>query len=243
VIYEPRHLDWPNCLNARDLGGMPTADGRRIRPGALVRSDRHSRLTPDSVAAIRSNGVAAIVDLRTVAECAMEPSPFAGAAFYTNIDWHDSIPDKDRDGTLAELYQARLDRHSHKITHAIRTLAEAPEGGLIVHCAVGKDRTGIVVALLLDLVGVDRGLIAADYAVSHGRLRASFAEELARLAPGVRRDRVEVLQSSPPETMLATLDHLHERYGGAAGYLRRHGLTEAHLDALVTRLVEPATDG
>lgn len=78
-------LDWPACDNARDLGGLPTRDGGRIRPGALLRSGRHARITPATMAAIRATGVARVVDLRWDREVAADPSPFAGDPVYVHL--------------------------------------------------------------------------------------------------------------------------------------------------------------
>jgi protein-tyrosine phosphatase len=235
--YLPQHLDWPDCLNARDLGGMPAGDGKRIRDGALIRSDRHSRLTEVGVATVNSLGIAAIVDLRAASECAAEPSPFARAEHYLNVDWTDTIPGLSATGSLGELYSARLDQHGDKIARAIRFIADAPAGGTAVHCAVGKDRTGIVIALLLDLVGVDRHVIAADYAHSYGRMATAFDTELDAIPDEARRRRSREMQGSEPESMLALLDHLERRHENAEKYLLANGLTQHQLSALTQRLV------
>lgn len=216
---------------------MPAGDGKRIRDGALIRSDRHSRLTDVGIAAVNTLGISAIVDLRAADECAAEPSPFAKTPQYTNVDWTDTITGLSATGTLAELYCARLDQHNDKIARAIRALADAPAGGAAVHCAVGKDRTGIVVALLLDLVGVDRRLIAEDYALSYGRMAASFDAELERISDPERRARSRALQASEPEAMLALLDHLDRTHEGAERYLLANGLSHAQLAALTQRLL------
>lgn len=217
---------------------MPAGDGKRIRDGALIRSDRHSRLTDVGVAAVNSLGLTAIVDLRASDECAREPSPFARVGHYLNVDWTDTIPGLSATASLGELYSARLDQHSDKIARAIAFIADAPAGGgAAVHCAVGKDRTGIVVALLLDLVGVDRHVIAADYAHSYDRMAAAFDAELEAIPDEARRRRSRELQASEPESMLALLDHLERRYENAEKYLLANGLTQHQLSALTQRLV------
>lgn len=234
--YEPRHLDWPDCLNARDLGGMPTRDGRQLRAGALIRSDRLSRLTPAGVAAVQAAGITRIVDLRTEEEAAAEPYPLADHASYLNVAWPDTVPWL-VDATSAELYVARLDEHGDRIGAAVVELAEAPPGGVVVHCAIGKDRTGLVVALLLDLLGVEADQIADDYALSHPRMAASFDDELAVISDPVARARVARLQRSDPESIRTALDHLYEKYDGATSYLRTNGVTADQLAALTARFL------
>src|SRR5690606_11849238 len=85
----PLHLDWPNCLNARDLGGLPTADGRTIRREALVRTDNHTKLTEEGVRAVKEYGVSRIIDLRRTTECERAPSPFQGSSLYRSIPVQD----------------------------------------------------------------------------------------------------------------------------------------------------------
>ena len=78
----PTDLTWPNCLNVRDLGGLPTTHGGEIRSGALIRSDSHGKLTDEGIAAVTAHGVSRIIDLRRETECVAEPSPFAGQLLY-----------------------------------------------------------------------------------------------------------------------------------------------------------------
>ena len=141
-------LDWPDCRNVRDLGGVPTGDGGRIRSGVLIRADDLANLTDEGVDAVRAAGVRRIIDLR---------------------------------------------------------------GSVVVHCAAGKDRTGVLVALALSVAGVEPDEIAADY---------------ARTA------------ECRPETILGTLEHIVERYGDVPEYLLRHGMAWDELDALRARLRE-----
>jgi len=237
--YEPLHLEWPDCLNARDLGGLPTMDGGRIRRGALIRSDRHSRLTAEGIAAVRAYGVSRIVDLRRPVECEREPSPFAGEPIYCNIPVQNP-EDPDHEWlSLAEIYIAMLDLRPKLFTQAVAAVADAPPGGVVVHCAGGKDRTGLIVAMALSIAGVPAEAIAADYALTEERLRAEEVGEDA--LPPERREIVRRLRPTPPENMLTVLDHLAERYDGVEGYLRHGGLTPAQRDALRARLRESGT--
>ncbi|MGR6317857.1 tyrosine-protein phosphatase [Micromonospora soli] len=199
-------LDWPDCRNARDLGGTRTADGRRIRPAALLRSDGHDLLTAAAVQAVRG-GVSRVVDLRWARECERRPSPFAGTDLYRHApmlnEVLDYVPPPDS-------YAPMLDHNRARIAAAFRVVVEAPPGGVVVHCHAGKDRTGVLVALLLAVAGVSPDSIADDYAATDGCAR---------------------------ETMLTTLAHLDQRYGGAASYLDGAGVEPGLVRAARTRLV------
>jgi protein-tyrosine phosphatase len=111
---------------------------------------------------------------------------------------------------------------------------------VLVHCVAGKDRTGILVALALRVAGVAPADIATDYACSDER--APWLEELAALTDDAERDAHRTRYGCLPDTMLATLEHLEQRYGSVASYLRAHGITQAQLDAVRTRLREPSAE-
>ncbi|GHJ48027.1 protein-tyrosine-phosphatase [Catellatospora sp. TT07R-123] len=200
-------LDWPDCVNARDVGGLPTVDGGRVRDGALLRSDRHDRMTEATVRAVRAAGVNRILDLRWSWECAEFPSPFAGDDRYRHTpllnDVLDYVPPPDG-------YVPMLDHNQARIGAAFRAVAEAPPGAVLIHCHSGRDRTGVLVALLLRVAGVGEEDVAADYALT---------------------DRCA------PAPMLKTLAHLEQRHGGAEAYLAGAGVTAAELDAVRARLL------
>jgi protein tyrosine/serine phosphatase len=200
-------LDWPDCSNARDLGGLPTAGGGRIRAGALLRSDHHGRLTPAAVRSIRAGGVRRILDLRWSRECAADPSPFAGDPVYR----HAPMLNETIDYVIPPFsYGPMLDHHKTRIGAAFGLLADAPRGGVVVQCHGGRDRTGVLVALALSVAGVDPEAVAEDYARSPAR---------------------DAL------TMRNTLDHARDAYGGVAGYLLATGVTRPQVDAVRERLV------
>ncbi|TWG24771.1 tyrosine-protein phosphatase [Actinoplanes teichomyceticus] len=200
------NLDWPDCKNARDLGGLPTAEGGRVRPGALIRSDSHGRLTPDAVRAIRALGVARILDLRSSRECAADPSPFSGDPSYRHVPL---LADPMGYDPPADTYGPMLDHNTVRIAHAFREIASAPPGGLLVHCRSGRDRTGALVALLLAVAGVAPEDIASDFAQT----------------PGTSSD-----------AMRNTLMHATTRYGGVPAYLTYCGVPATDLTAIRERL-------
>jgi protein tyrosine/serine phosphatase len=230
--YEPLHLEWPGLVNARDLGGLPVKDGH-IREGALIRSDSLTRLTdPD---ALREAGVTRIVDLRRPGE-SVEAHPFADDPMYVNLPVEDPADIKNVTSTMGALYLDMLDARPELFAAALAAIADADPGAVVVHCAAGKDRTGLVTALALTVAGAERDVVAADYALTAQRLAPYVEQELAMVEDEKQRAWFRKHQSTPAEFMTAVLDHLEEEYGGVAAYLRSGGMTDEQLRALRERL-------
>ena len=175
-----RHLDWDGCLNVRDLGGLPAAGGRVTRWGAVVRSDSPAGLTPAGWAALRGHGIRTIVDLRNDDERAADPAAppdgqagitvvhvplddLGGAAFWRRI-WDDGL-----DGTPL-YYRPFLEQKPERCAAAVAAVADARPGGVLVHCTIGRDRSGLVTLLLLAAAGVAVADIADDWELSNPRL-------------------------------------------------------------------------
>lgn len=237
---ESRRLHWPDCHNARDLGGLRTDDGGRIRRRVLIRTDNPVRLTERGLAAVRAFGVGRFVDLRTSRERAESPSPFLGDPEYLAAPFIDEVADRQRDpvaeATLLATYLGSLRRNGRHIAAGIAAFVTAPPGAVVVHCSAGKDRTGIFVALALRVAGVNLDDIAADYALTTECLRERHATELTAISEAAARTARRNKQLSEPETIVKTLNHVEERYGSAAAYLTSHGLSPALCAALRSRL-------
>jgi protein-tyrosine phosphatase len=239
-----RRLAWEGLLNARDLGGYPTADGRETQWGAVVRSDNLTPLTEAGQAALVAYGVRSIVDLRGPEEARLFPNPFAVAdahgITYTNVPFQDpaAYDFTEEPRSLAAVYVTMLDHYRSRVAAVMTTVADAPAGGVLVHCMGGKDRTGLVAALLLDLAGVDRETIAADYAITREYLRPRD-EEFVLNGPGDRaeRERVIAKYSARAEVMLEALEHVDDRYGGVESYLSEAGVSAERLSRLRERLL------
>ncbi len=242
-----RHLEWEGCYNVRDLGGYRTRDGQTTRWGAVVRTDNLARLTEAGRASLVEYGVRSIVDLRRPDELTEFPNPYATSGdhdiTYTNISLVDpakSAPDQFT--TLANDYKRMLDSFAPAIVEIVRAIARAPEGVVLIHCMAGKDRTGIVSALLLDLAGVPRDTIAEDYALTAQYLRP-LDEEWLEHGPGDREARLQQLTRLAPlaEVMEEVLDHLDQRYGGVEPYLLGAGVSPDDIERIRRRLVAPAS--
>jgi protein-tyrosine phosphatase len=240
--HDARRLNWDGCPNARDLGGFPAAEGKWTRRGAIVRSDSPHRLSDVGQQSLVDHGVRTIVDLRLPEEVSANSYPFAepGAhgITYRNVSFIDpAAPGPTGPQSLADDYVDMLDRYRSRVVDAMRAIALAPPGGVLIHCAAGKDRTGLISALLLDLVGVPRRLIAEDYALSSHYLRAQTDEWIAR-EPEKRAEREADVARwwTRPEVMLDVLDRLDRRHRGTAEYLRAAGLSEGDVAAIRERL-------
>lgn len=242
-----RLLAWEDSLNARDLGGYPAIDGRETRWGAIVRSDDLATLTQTGRAALVDYGIRSIVDLRMPFELDQSPNPFAQPGDhgieYTNVSFIDpDVPPPDGFTTLADGYMRMLDRFASRVGRIMTTIARASEGGVLVHCVAGKDRTGLICALMLDLAGVDQETISADYAMSKEFLQPLYEEWLRDGSPEERAERERELAKYSPraEIMLEVLERLHERYGGAEAYLIQAGVSPENIARLRERLL-PST--
>ncbi len=234
-------LAWDGCRNVRDVGGLMTASGRPIRRGTVVRGDTVGTLTPSGVAALTEHGVRTIIDLRGPADMeATYPSvPPLTCYRYPLMDaedfqFVDALPATE---TLGALYCRLADRHGTVLAAIVRLIATAPHGGVLIHCRIGKDRTGVAIATVLDLLGVDRASIVRDYAASAEGLRDQIEDELRALAHDpVMHARERRHSFSYQGNMERFLTHIDDRYGGMAAYLTRHGMTEGDRTALMARL-------
>ena len=233
-----RQLEWPDCRNVRDLGGLPTAGGRQIREGALIRADSLQYLSHDGVAAVRRAGVGRILDLRGDRETTEYPTPFSGDPLGMRVPVQDPAdPSDSQYETIIDACLGMLDRHPELFAAAVAAIVEAPEGAVVVHCHGGKDRTGMVVALALSVAGVPEDEIVADYFVTKERLAPWLAAQLAAEPDESRHAEMTEWRDTRAESIVAILDHLDRVYGGPEAYLRHGGLTQYQLDGLRARLV------
>jgi protein-tyrosine phosphatase len=176
-----RDLDWEGCCNVRDLGGLPTVGGQTIRWGAVVRSDNPARLTSAGWRSLEGHGVRTVVTLRTLGTTDPEPDPglVPSGVRIERVELEDATDPEFRrrcvdTGSWATPLQwsEMLRWWPERCAEAVRAVARAGPGGILVSCGVGRDRTGLVTFLLLALAGVDVEDIAADWELSLGRLRA-----------------------------------------------------------------------
>ena len=251
-------IELDGAVNVRDLGDLPTADGHKTARASLLRADNLQELSPaDVTKLVRDFGVTTVVDLRSTNELEGEgPAPLDAVAGVrhahhpvlpevgTNTDViADALLARDQldrtrypDDPVCGHYLGYLEDRPDQVVGAVRSIARS-EGAALVHCAAGKDRTGVVVALALTVAGVPAQAVAADYAISGeriealmGRLRRSrlYARDVTSKPADIQRPRAE--------TMTAFLEQMDARYGGVASWLSAHGLSDEDLDALRVKL-------
>src|SRR4249920_85131 len=247
-----RELAWDGCINVRDLGGHPTRDGGETRYGAIVRADSVRLLNEAGWAALVGYGIRTVLDLRGDHEREEDPPadvsvdvvhvPFMEAS---DKEWEEIGPEIDAASAAApdvatstrDVYLIFLERFKENVAAAIRAVANAREGGIVVHCVGGKDRTGLLSAFLLDLAGVDPADIAADYALSEERLRPLHEAWFAAADTEEELERLRRIARTPAESMVGVFAELDRRYGSVEGYLRSAGLTDEELELAAGRLL------
>jgi protein tyrosine/serine phosphatase len=248
-LLHSRDLTWDGCLNVRDLGGHPTADGGETSFGSVVRADSVGNLTTEGWQALADYGIRTVIDLRGDHERENDPPrelsvevrhiPFFVASdeeweeIAGELEHLDDLPVAD---ATRDAYLIFLERFKPNVAAAVQAVAEAPDGGVVVHCVGGKDRTGLLTALLLHLAGVPTEEIAADYALSEERLRPRHEGWFEAAETDAERRRLERIAQTPREAISGVFDELERRYGSVEGYLRSAGVSERQLERARSRL-------
>jgi len=240
-------------VNVRDLGGQTIEGGGVTRLGVVVRADNVRKLTAAGWQALRDHGVGRVVDLRWHEELAEDPPvdvpvevvhiPLFGAhRLETRYERFAEISAEVEDAAefMRRLYGSYLEEHPAAFADALAAVASA-NGTVVVHCTAGKDRTGLVAALLLRIAGVGIDEIAADYGLTdmpavaatgptgipgHGPIELTGEEARAR----------EFVLAAPPQGIAMVLRDLDERHGSAASYLEHAGLERTTIAELRRRL-------
>jgi protein tyrosine/serine phosphatase len=229
-------------VNLRDLGGLPTESGLTTLAGRLLRSESPHTLSESGLRALLELGIGAVVDLRTASERERTPSPLVGAGVHTS---HAPIFTDDEDypdhlATAGEVYCWWLRERSNGVALALRAIADAPSAPILVHCHAGKDRTGVVVALVLRLAGVSIDAIADDYAISGVQLAEMLARDrVTAVERGMDAVRVERLFTVPRDAMAETMECVDVEHGGAARLLRSIGVDDLRVERLRSLLLSP----
>jgi protein-tyrosine phosphatase len=243
-----RDLLWDGCVNVRDLGGHPTEDGHETRFGAIVRADSVRGLSDEGWEALVAYGVGRIVDLRWQAELEEDPPrelsidvvhvPLLGERNEATAREIDELLSgiQDSGARRSTMYVEFLRRYPGNFASAIAAVGQAPEGAVVVHCAGGVDRTGLVSAFLLSLAGVAPEHIAADYAASEANWASRTAVWIAEAETDHERDFRRFLSRMPPEAMLQVLETIDREHGGVATYLRGAGVVESDLQRVRAKL-------
>ncbi|MFG1697069.1 tyrosine-protein phosphatase [Nonomuraea sp. NPDC049309] len=236
---DERHVDWEGCFNARDLGGLPVRGGGVIRTGALIRSDSPERLTQEGWRALVDHGVRTIIDLRNEDERRGDAHPRPEVLTTVHVPLDDSadtafwneIWENELDGSPL-YYRIFIERKARLCADAVAAIARARSGGVLVHCGLGRDRTGLIVMLVLALAGVAPEDIADDYELSTARLPRLFR------ALGIA-DQTEEIQRILARKGTTVRDALLDALDGldVEKHLRAAGLTDGDVAELRARLI------
>jgi protein tyrosine/serine phosphatase len=248
-----RWFNLTGCDNVRDLGGLPTADGSVTRCGVFLRADSVQTASDDDVILLRDTfGLRTIIDLRAKEEALREGrGPLAEEA----IDYHHLsflpgewvMPDDPRYPAIVkdvdsvdriEHYLNYLRQAGDAVAQALRVLAQPSAGPALFHCAAGKDRTGVLAAIVLSIVDVDRAAIIDDYAQTNERIdrvnaRLAHRPSYNRSATPLTADQL----ACRPEVMRGFLDGVDATWGGPAAWAIQAGVAESDLRALRRALV------
>ena len=255
-------IDLEGAVNVRDLGGLPTVDGGTTVTGRLLRSENLQELSPADIAKlVKEIGVTTVVDLRTTGELEVEgPAPLDAVPAVRHVH-HPVLKElgnstqavseallvtkieQDRarypDDVTTGHYLGYLEERPDEVTGALRDIATA-DGAAIVHCAAGKDRTGVIVALALTAVGVEPDAIVADYVATGDRIEA-ILDRLRRSRTYAKDLSERPVQAHLPRagTMQAFLEQLDVRYGGLPRWLAGNGFGDDEFSLLRDKLREP----
>ena len=241
-----RHLRWDGCYNIRDLGGLPIEDGGETRYRVVVRADNVTMLSQAGWEDLAEYGVRRIVDLRHHEELDDDRPHSAGI----EVIHAPTVPDSDVfleiDKLLAGVtdvaewrrrnYLLILEQAAPNFARAVTAVARAPEGAVLVHCAGGVDRTGLVTALLLRMAGVGTETVATDWAHSEQNWAPLIGEWVDSAPDEAERGKRQMLSSMPAAAMRAVLAELEEQHGSARDYLLTAGARRQDLDDIRDRL-------
>jgi protein tyrosine/serine phosphatase len=252
-------IELDGAVNVRDLGGLPTEDGGKTADARLLRGENLQDLSPADIATLVGEiGLTTVVDLRSSDELASEgPAPLDSVAGVLHVH-HPVLPEAgsatdaasdvpltraNRDWTrypadpICGHYLGYLEDRPDQVAAAVRSIAQS-RGAALVHCAAGKDRTGVVVAVALSAIDVRRQAVIADYAATGERIGPLLAR--LRRSPTYVNDissEPDEVQRPRPETMAAFLEQVDSRYGGAARWLASHGFGHDDLQLLRAKLL------
>jgi protein-tyrosine phosphatase len=248
-----RRLPINGTFNVRDVGGYPTQGGGSIKWRTLLRADALHAVDDDGRAQFSTLGLRTAIDLREGDERTSAPSRLSEGVHLVEIPLFTyaapgeltsmALQDRSSFRSLEEIYEALIATRGPVLVEVIRQLVAPGALPALIHCTAGKDRTGVVIALVLAALQVPDEVIAIDYAATSIFLgedfRRAYSERSA--ASGYDGERLAKMLACAPELILKTLQEIRAEYGDIAAYLEHHGLTSAELATLRLALIEDAS--
>jgi protein-tyrosine phosphatase len=228
-----RFLGIGGMPNLRDVGGYALTSGGATRWAVLYRAGAPGLLTPSGRQQFDDLGLQCVVDLREQAEIDSLPSPPSSAQVHQIPLYRSRIVLEDVED-LESVYRDTVHVCGDSIAAVCNRLGEPDALPALIHCCAGKDRTGMVIAIILSAVGVPDELVAQDYGRTAEIFTGEYRERLLAQSAviGIDPQRIALLSGSPPALMRTILVKLVEEYGGAAAYLTHHGATPEALQTL-----------
>ena len=240
-----RHIALQGAFNVRDLGGYKTASGGETPWGTFLRADALHELTQADVATLLEMRLSTVIDLRSDIEIAREPSRFAAhdVVSYNHIALFDGLAPLDAfiqpaNGlSLSARYIEAMETCRQAMEKVAHTIAHAPEGVVLFNCTAGKDRTGIVAAMLLSIAGVSNEDIALDYALTT-KIAGPLMDRLkmAAIERGLEEEVASRLLSSDKTEMDAFLHHVERRYSGFVNYFDKEPIGPEYVRLIKERM-------
>jgi protein-tyrosine phosphatase len=239
----PRTLTFSSSYNFRDIGGYAGLDDRPVRWRRIFRADSLHRLRGDDLRAFEELGVRTVIDLRRVFEVeAHGRVPQAAGLTYHNlviehVDWESVPASLPHERWLADRYLNFAADGREGLAAALSLIADRDAAPAVVHCMAGKDRTGVVCALTLSLLGVSDADIAEDYALTEAAM-ASLTDYLLRSKPEMVQDKYH-MYDCPQDAMLLFLRDLRDRHGSVEKYVREIGISAEQIATMREHLLAP----
>ena len=245
TAYNPdnQRLFFDDLINCRELGGMPLDNGKSFKSGIALRSGSPSLASSEAIELLKAYGVKTVIDLRSTAEVRNYGNPFAQDenTNYYNIPLFVGDPDQKEDPTMVflethpmgDFYVMILKELGQEIVQVMRVIAKEDSGLILFHCAHGKDRTGIIAALLYLLAGASRENIVLNYKVSYEYARSFLDPLIEERVPNMRH----TLRSDAPN-MEIFLDYMQEKYDSdCSKYLMENGMSADEIEVLKAKII------
>lgn len=237
----PRILEFERCLNFRDLGGYEGLHGRRVRWRRLFRSMTPEFMSEADLQQARALGIGLVIDMRgsryTSGPLADPPVQRVAVGSRRAWRWDQEALDRFRESPPEVALPAVLDRLGRTFARAVAAMADE-DVPVLFHCRLGKDRSGVLAAVLLKLLGVRDTDVIADYLMS-GDAAASAAPIVTQNGDDPRRSAARVVREPAQRAAMESLLARLREEGGAYAYLRKHGVPKYKLQRLIERLLEP----
>lgn len=250
-----RHVELDSARNVRDLGGYQGRAGQTLRWQRLYRADDLSRASEADQARLASLGIATIIDLRTDEERAVARPPGLlggadveihhlpmardGRSRWDDLDRLPRVGGFHAEDLLARRSLGMLVDGAPAIADALRILAQPGAQPAVIQSTLGKDRAGLVAAVVLALLGVATATIAEDYARSEAPVVTDVAARSVNGPDdrGARWEPAFELLAAPPQAIVRVLDHVNQRCGSMVGFARGIGVEFEVIEALHRQLL------